>query len=90
MENTREDETIATMRRKMRKGHFYALSGLLYKTLTYKQVCSNRKNICKKYSDRNFFVFHSKMRIKKGKSESSIMCGFFVRNTHFHSAKIGI
>ena len=60
--------------------HFYALSKLLYKALTFKTICSNRKNIYKKYSDRNFFVFHSKMRIKKGKSESSIMCGFFVRN----------
>ena len=68
------------MRRKMRKGHFYALSGLLYKTLTYKQVCSNRKNIYKKYSEGNFGDFYSKWNHKKSKKESPLVYGFFVRN----------
>ena len=60
--------------------HFYALSKLLYKALTFKTICSNRKNIYKKYSEGNFGDFYSKWNHKKIKKASPLVYGFFVRN----------
>ena len=60
--------------------HFYALSKLSYKALTLNVICSNRKNIYKKYSEGNFGDFYSKWNHKKSKKESPLVCGFFVRN----------